>query len=455
MPEFRKLTRSMRFVHVATNDIAGGAARAAYRIHSGLRKIGYDSVMFVARRTSDDPTVVQYRPPMDLCNRAYRVARGRYVEHSLLRYEAARLVGYDNFTDDRALCGRDWFKQLPSCDVINLHWIAGFVDYRRFFSDIPPHVPIVWRLADMNPFTGGCHFDDGCGKFATGCGGCPQLGSSDPGDLSHQIWQRKFRALKQIGSRKLHIVVLSQSTVATVKASSLLGRFPVTVIPNGLDVDEFAPRGRRTAREILGVPTESRIILFAADDTQSRRKGLGLLLEALSGLERVPNLFLLSMGGGHPEIPARIAHRHLGRIRDDRMLSIVYSAADLFVFPSLQETFGQTALEAMACGTPVVGFEGVGGIPDLIRCGVTGRKVPIGDVTALRSAIAELLQDAAGLAEMSIHCRRTVVEKFNLELQAKRYAKLYRSLIDPARIDARGVEYEESLRQLTPSENPA
>jgi glycosyltransferase involved in cell wall biosynthesis len=430
----------MRFVHVATRDIGGGASRAAYRIHSGLRKIGYDSVMFVERRTSDDPTVIEYKPPMDLRNRAYRFARRQYLDHSVSRYKGTRPLGYEPFTVDRTPYGRDWFTQLPSGAVINLHWISGFVDYRRLFSAIRPHVPIVWRLADMNPFTGGCHFDDGCGKFATGCGRCPQLGSSDPGDLSHEIWERKFMALKQIGSRRLHIVVLNQSMVETVKASPLLGRFPVTLIPNGLDTDEFAPRDKATAREILDVPTESRILLFAADRTQNPRKGLRLLVEALNGLDRVTNLFLLSIGAGYPEIPARIAHRHLGRIYDDRMLSIVYSAADLFVFPSLQETFGQTALEAMACGTPVVGFEGVGGIPDLIRCGVTGRKVPIGNVTALRLAIAELLQDAARLAEMSIHCRRTVVEKFNLELQAKRYAELYRSLIDPTTIDAGSVQ---------------
>lgn len=431
----------MRFVHVATNDIAGGASRAAYRIHSGLRKIGDDSVMFVKRRTSDDPTVVEFRPSTNPCHRAYRRLRARYIRGSLLRYEAARPVGYDVFTDDRTPYGREWFRQLPSCDLINLHWIAGFVDYRLFFSGIIcPHVPIVWRLADMNAFTGGCHFDHGCGKFFAGCGACPQLASSDPGDLSHQIWQRKFKAFKQSGSRKLHIVVLNQPMVDTVKASPLLGEFPVTVIPNGVDTDEFAPRDRRTAREILGLPAEGRIILFAADDMENRRKGLDLLVEALTELGGIRNLFLLSMGGGHPKIPARIAHRHLGRIHDDRMLSIVYSAADLFVFPSLQETFGQTALEAMACGTPVVGFEGVGCIPDLIHCGLTGRKIPIRDVTALRLAIAELLQDAAGLTEMSIHCRRIVVEKFNLELQAKRYSQLYRSLIDPTRIDVGSVE---------------
>ncbi|MGB8475413.1 MAG: glycosyltransferase [Candidatus Acidiferrum sp.] len=100
-----------------------------------------------------------------------------------------------------------------------------------------------------------------------------------------------------------------------------------------------------------------------------------------------------------------------------RMLSIVYSAADVFVFPSLQKTFGQRALETMACRTPVIGFDGIGCIRDLIPCGLSGRRVPTAGGEALRSAIAELLQDSVGLTEMSVHCRRIVVEKFNLELQ--------------------------------------
>jgi glycosyltransferase involved in cell wall biosynthesis len=288
----------------------------------------------------------------------------------------------------------------------------------------------------MNAFTGGCHFDDGCGKFASGCGACPQLGSNDPSDLSRDIFQRKLAALHRLPSRQLHVVVLNQGMVATVKASPLLGKFPVSVIPNGLDTNAFAPRNKQAARESLGLPMDKRIILFAAESIALRRKGFEMLLSALAGLKEPNALLVVSIGRGKTQINGPITHRHLGSFQDDRMLSIVYSAADLFVFPSLQETFGQTALEAMACGTPVVGFDGVGCIPELISCGITGRKVPVGDVAALRSAIAELLQDPPRLEEMSIQCRRVVVEKFNLELQAKRYAQLYQSLIDSMGIAA-------------------
>ena len=64
-----------------------------------------------------------------------------------------------------------------------------------FFANVPKDIPLVWRLADMAPLTGGCHYDQGCGRFAARCGACPELGSTDENDLSRQVWQRKDRAL--------------------------------------------------------------------------------------------------------------------------------------------------------------------------------------------------------------------------------------------------------------------
>ena len=193
----------MKILHLATRDIIGGAARAAYRIHSGLRKLGHDSTLLVEKQTCDDPSVVQFLTPMDLPSRIYRRARASFIARDLARYEDSRPPGYDLFADDRTPYARDINQRLPACDIINLHWIAGFIDYHRFFTQIPTTMPIVWRLADMNAFTGGCHFDAGCGKFVTGCGACPQLGSADSKDLSQEIFQRKFAALHPLPSRQL------------------------------------------------------------------------------------------------------------------------------------------------------------------------------------------------------------------------------------------------------------
>jgi glycosyltransferase involved in cell wall biosynthesis len=421
----------MRILHLATNDIAGGAARAAYRLHTGMRRLGQDSVMFVMNRTSDDTSVIRFVPPMDFTTRVRRRLRSERITRNAAAYTGSRIKGHP-FSEDRSPYGGTVMKQVPPCDVIHLHWIANFVDYQDFWRSRPLHTPVVWRLADMNPFTGGCHFDHGCGKYANGCGACPQLGSSNPLDLSHQIWRRKQAALAAVDPDMFHIVALTRSAAEDVRRSGLFGRFPVSVIPNGVDTDTFAPRDKAAARQELGLPRAARIVLFCAHWVEDRRKGFDLLDQALSGLDEVQDLFLVTVGNGTPRVQARIPHAHLGHVNDDQLLSRVYSAADVFVCPSVQEMFAKTPLEAMACGTPVIGFEGVGGVSEVVRQRVTGNLVGQADVNALRNAIRDLLEDSQGRACMSAACRQLVLQEFAVDMQVKRYLTLYQGLLDHA-----------------------
>src|SRR5262249_11188159 len=119
---------------------------------------------------------------------------------------------------------------------------------------------------------------------------------------------------------------------------------------------------------------------------------------------------------------------HFGHIRSDRLRSLVYSAADLFVIPSIQENFPLTVLEALACGIPVIGFA-VGGIPESVRPGITGLLVPPRDVGALRNAIRDLLQASERRAQMAVDCRRIAVEEYALETYVQRYIKLYQTML--------------------------
>lgn len=418
----------MKVVHLSTHDISGGAARAAYRLHSGLRRLGHDSYMVVAHRRGDDCTVKRFNPPMDLPSRLRRRLRRERITRGFARYRDSRPAGYELFSDDRSQYGAAVVSQLPPCDVINLHWIAGFMNYDSFFAQVPQDIPIVWTLHDINPFTGGCHYDHGCGKYTDRCGACPQLGSRDTGDLSEEIWQRKREAFEQIEPARLRIVTPSRWLASEAERSTLFGRFPVSAIPYGLDTDVFSPRDRCLARDALEVPEEAGVVLFAAASVGNRRKGFALLAQALTSLNDLSNLFLISLGRGRPIVDSKIPHLHLGHIENDRLLSLVYSAADVFVIPSLQEAFGQTALEAMACGTPAVGFA-IGGIPDMVRPGITGLLAPPEDVAALGVAIVELLRDAGRRVEMSDNCRRIAVKEYSLEAQAQRYVELYEKVL--------------------------
>ncbi len=423
----RSKTQRMKILHLSTSDSSGGAARAAYRLHTGLRRLGHDSQMLVAEKKSQDPHVTALRHPMDVMTRVRRSRRRNKIARDHARYPN-RPAGYEMFSDDRTAHFDQITRQLPACDLINLHWVAGFLDYEGFFSRIPRDVPLVWRLADMNPFTGGCHYDDCSDKFTAQCGACPQLNSNDPNDLSHEIWTRKNDSLNRIPPDGLHVVGPSRWIAGEAKRSSLLGRFPISVIPNGLDVNDFAPRDRRFSRELLGVPADATVVLFAADSMENVRKGFRFLADALQGIEAIEKLFLLSVGGGNPTFDQSIAQLHLGHVSNDRWLSLAYSAADVYVIASLQESFGQTVIESMACGTPVVGFAS-GGIPDMVRPGVTGQLAPTRDVASLRDAILSVLSDLNKRKEMSLNCRRIAVDEYSLETQARQYVALYESLI--------------------------
>ena len=332
----------MKIVHLSTSDMNGGAARAAYRLHLGLIRLGHDSTMFVARRRGNDPRVIAFAPAMNIYSRLRRRLRREQITRSFLNYRRSRPAGYELFSDDRTEHGSAILQQLPPCDVINLHWIAGFVDYEAFFVSLPEQTPVIWTLHDMNPFTGGCHYDHGCGKFRANCGSCPQLGSRNEDDLSRRIWYRKRDIFSTIRELRLHLVADSRWLATEARCSALLGRFPVTSCYYGLDVEDFAPRDRSFARDVLGVPRDVSVVLFAAHSVENRRKGFALLIDALAGMSDPKNPFLISVGSGKPAIDARISHLHLGHISDDRWLSLVYSAADVFVIPSLQEAFGQT-----------------------------------------------------------------------------------------------------------------
>jgi glycosyltransferase involved in cell wall biosynthesis len=390
--------------------------------------------MFVAKKTSRDPSVIRYDPPRDPRSRILRTLRRVNIRLAVWRYRLKAPAGLSFFSDDRAKHGSDPWRHLPGTDLIQLHWVTRFVDYRAFFELIPATTPVVWTLHDMVPFTGGCHYDQGCHRFADACGRCPQLGSESDTDLTRQVWQRKCETFEKVRSDRLHIVTPSRWLGEQVGQSTLLSRFRRSVIPYGLDTEKFAPRDRRHSREILGIPLEAKVVLFLANGVSDPRKGLHLLTGALESIESSSGVFLLSVGSGAPAEFLRFRSAHIQHVVDDLFLSHIYSAADILVVPSLQDNLPNTVLESISCGTPVVGFA-VGGIPDMIRPRMTGLLVAPGDAVGLRGAILDLLNDEQGRKKMAVHCREIATQEYSLEIQARRYLDLYEQILGARRVN--------------------
>jgi glycosyltransferase involved in cell wall biosynthesis len=237
-------------------------------------------------------------------------------------------------------------------------------------------------------------------------------------------------------SRSALTVVTLSRWLAEQAKQSMLSRFPIYHIANGIDREAYQPLDREKCRSVLGVPIRKKVIMFGAFNQRKQGKGGDLLLKALQNLPASirKEIFLLTMGEAGEAISeaAGITTLNLGFISSDRLKSIAYSSADLFLFPTRAEAFGQVAQEAITCGTPVVSFN-VGGVPDLVRPGITGYLAKPEDHRDFSNGILELLEDEKLRAQMSQKCREIAIEEYDLGQQTRRYIELYDRILHERR----------------------
>lgn len=418
----------MKIVLVNTFDNYGGAARAAFRLFKGLKATGGGCTMVVGRKVSDDPDVMTLNP-LSAAEQAAAAKVRSEIEAQVAPYPMLRSPGFAPFHVERAPFGHALVNRLPTADVINLHWVRELVDYAGFFSSRPPGQPVVWTLHDMHPFTGGCHYVRGCERHADACGRCPLLESDDPEDLSFRILQGKLDSLRSRTGGPLHVVTPSRWLAKEARRSRLFRDLPISVIPYGLDTDLFIPHDRLATRQAFKLPADLKIILFVAHMLDDPRKGLAYLDEALCRLGPRPDVGVLMVGGAEFALRAQVVKMRAGLVDNDALMSRFYAAADLVAVPSLEDNLPNTMLEAMASGTPVVGFD-VGGVPDMVIPGETGFLAPLAEVEGLARALGDALGDGARLAAMGRMARARIEREHTLATQAMRYRDLYRSLVE-------------------------
>lgn len=420
----------MRIVQINTLDVQGGAARAAYRLHRGLLSIGANSTYFVREKRTRDDTVRKFVPDPSPDAAAHRAHCKAELDDAYDAYKATRSPDIEQFSHESIDGDENFFIQRPRADVINLHWVAGFVDYRLFFTPERIDVPVVWTLHDMNPFTGGCHFDQGCGRFQTHCGACPLLGSDEEDDLTSRIFDRKSAIFANWPAHRLHIVTPSSWLRDVSRSSALFGRYEASCIPNSIETDIFKPMDKARARAALGLPQDMPIVLFMSHQVGLARKGFNELVQALSLLPECRNILLLAVGDKSDvqiDVPFRLAK--VSYVGDDATVAALYSAADVTAVPSKQDNLPNTMLESMSCGTPVVGFA-VGGIPDMVKEGETGFLARAGNVPALSAAFITALADRDRLKACGVRARALVEQRHAPEVQAAAYLSLYERLIN-------------------------
>jgi len=425
-----------KILSVCTSDVFGGAARAAYRIHQSLKMLGVDSHMFVKDKGSQDSDVIPLASfvPQNSFYKTFDLVRTK-ISNKISHYRWNRYPNRDKvFMSDLRATDIHGALQKLDYDVLHLHWIN-----QRFISldKLPKDRPIVWTLHDSWPFCGVCHYFNDCTRYQTACGNCPYLHSSDENDLSHQIWSKKFLAYKDLD---LHIVTPSRWLGDCAKKSSLLGRFPVTVIPNGLDTNTYKPIKKQDLSpkwsKLREQTAGKKIILYGAvAATTDMVKGFDKLLSALQYLEksgRVDDIQLVVFGADEAELKMdlNIPIHYVGYVSETEELVSLYNMADVMVVPSLSETFGQTASEALSCGIPVVAFRCTG-LVDIVDHKINGYLANPYNPEDLAEGIRWCLDKNAD-NRLGNFGRKKVLEKFAPEVVGKQYLDLYISAYENA-----------------------
>ena len=415
----------------------GGAATAARRLHQRLLENDVDSHFYYHRNEKnpvDDPNFHQLTfPPQEhgiLAGAVQRrIDRRRQKEIYQLYNDhiAMRPAGEETFSMARlpSRTPLDWAS--IESEIVHLHWISFFADYPSFFRAIPNHVPIVWTLHDMNAFTGGCHYSNDCTRFKFGCGGCHQVTQSGRRDVSADSFQVKQKSLR----RKNITVVTPSNWMRELAMTSQVWPASTTfqTIRLGFDLDVFHPIPKLAARQRLGISNDAVLIGFGAEDINNRRKGLQHLIPALSQLKTDQPVECLVFGSGEIESAPGISKFHqFGYVDSPDQQALIYSAADMVVVPSREDNQPQVGLEAMACGTPVVGFK-AGGIPEYVRHGTTGMIAALGDEAHLAEQISWLANNAEAREQMGQRARLMMEQEFDVRKQSEKYLQVYRGLL--------------------------
>lgn len=416
----------MHILHLNHSDHQGGAARAAYRIHCSLVDASIDSRMCVLLKKSADDRVIASTQPIHrrIGNKLYR----RWLAYTRRNWH----------TDNPILhtfgqIGAGLVEELNACnaDILNLHWVSEMLSV----EDIGRlRKPILWTLHDMWAFCGGEHYasDDATARFRLGYSSNNQpVGESGP-DMNRRSWETKRRAWAH-----QHFTIVSPShwLADCARKSVLFADAAVHVVPNPLDTRyPWRPIPRELARTALNLPLNRKLILTGAQGgVADPRKGGDLLRDTIariSAARRNTDIELLIFGqsppAGNGTWPCPV--HWLGAVTDDRVLSLAYSAADTMVVSSRQDNLPNTAIEAQACGTPVVAFN-IGGLPDIVIHQETGWLAKPFDTEDLATGITWVIADPARARVLGSQSRTQAVKRFSPDVIAQQYETVYNTMI--------------------------
>lgn len=387
---------------LSTSDKTG-ADEAIYRISQILIKMGCQVVLLVQRKTKSDIFIKEYKYEivkkfilfrivskiiylLGLKKNDKSVFDSKYYffskDESSINISANSVVERIGFNPDIIITGMTsgFFN---STDLLNLYNLT--------------HAQIYNITVDMNHFTGGCHYAWDCKGYINGCtSSCPAIISSNDKNIAKRNFENKRDNVKK-GNFK--IITGSQWTLDQAKKSLLYkNQDSFLNINSVIDVNLFNSKNRKIAKSIFDLIEDKFYILMGCNNAKDPHKGFEYLVEALKIVynnldnfkrEKIQVLIVSKhVSDDFSGIP--FEKKHIDYIKDYRLLSLLYQATDLFVNSSIEDAGPMMVSEALACGTPVVGFD-MGIVTNMVIDDFNGYKAVLKDSNDLANGILKIL----------------------------------------------------------------
>lgn len=311
-----------------------------------------------------------------------------------------------------------------SPDIIHIHNIHGGYFQTNLLSKLPKIAPIVWTFHDMFPITGHCAHSFECKKWKTGCGNCEKLDiyPALKKDRTKFLWNYKNKVFNSVD----FTIVAPSLWLKKCVEESFLKNKDVRLIYNGIDLETFKKTDKSAARKELGLPENKKILLFSADGgVQNPFKGGEFVSLAFEKLQNRNDILFLNIGGNIGQLSENWLD--YGYVNNAQTMAKLYSAADIYLFPTLADNCPLTAIESLACGLPVATFE-TGGVPEIVENGISGFVVEYKNGEKLVEALEKLL-DNDELREKMAENAVAASKKFSSERMVLEYLRLYEELL--------------------------
>lgn len=402
----------IKILHISTFQ-KGGASIAAIRLHRALITNRYDS-KFLFLECKESKTFFKYKKRSFLNNLLFKLIKKYAIPLSLDEF---RIKKYKDQFETFSFAKTPYTKLhdhplVKESDIINLHFVANFIDHQSFFKNVKK--PIVWTLHDMQPFQGGFHYKE------------DEIRNKELNELNGKQYAIKEDALSNNAIESMTVVAPSQWLLDLSKKSKVLGSYAHKLIPYGINTDIFKVRSKADSKNTLGLSNDKINILFVAESLNNRRKGFEMIFELIK--DETISLKCHFMAVGKVKKSSQIHEiQYFGTISDEREMSVIYNAADIFMIPSREDNLPNTMIESLCCGTPVVGFS-IGGLNETITNYENGMLGDTISISELKKSLMICINNIDQFDRVKISSAAHL--KYASDMQFKSYLRLYKECLE-------------------------